>query len=367
MIPLLVLPNIQVRSPIKSRSATLLSAADSSLICELENTPTLKRFLGNFRNVAGRRVVPSVFAPNEDGHPLRSAVAIASFRDAVALAVVPLHRASLIEQPNSAQLAWSDYFSIYPWMIDKNDQYVIGTTPALFGLELADEFRPQTAPEVSPQTLDLADIDRPMLDALLNRWEDYYAEGRDSWENRALFRSLNMAFRAAQAPAGRDMTVYDIGRSIALWVSAFEILSHPGGTKATDYSRVCALIDRAPWRRSASIAKNHQGRGKSPKLVTNGTWLYGELYRIRNDFLHGNPVNHAKLQFAASGRNVHGFAAPLFRMCLAAFLPLQEPKWRIEQLSGKEQRDEIARQLRFVMPQETIEAALLSAHTPEPP
>lgn len=49
------------------------------------------------------------------------------------------------------------------------------------------------------------------------------------WDDVALTRSLNMAYHASLLPAGTDTTFYDVGRIVSLWVSAFEILVHPGG------------------------------------------------------------------------------------------------------------------------------------------
>jgi len=55
---------------------------------------------------------------------------------------------------------------------------------------------------------------------LLERWERYYLGTKRRREDRILFRSLNMAVKAAQMPGGIDVTLYDVGRMIALWVWA---------------------------------------------------------------------------------------------------------------------------------------------------
>jgi hypothetical protein len=41
-----------------------------------------------------------------------------------------------------------------------------------------------------------------------------------------------MAFQAASLPAGVGVNAFDIGRSVGLWVSAFEILTHLGKGEA---------------------------------------------------------------------------------------------------------------------------------------
>ena len=56
--------------------------------------------------------------------------------------------------------------------------------------------------------------------SLLKRWERYYLVAGRRREDRILFRSLNMAVKAAQMPGGIDVTLYDVGRMIALWVWA---------------------------------------------------------------------------------------------------------------------------------------------------
>jgi hypothetical protein len=72
------------------------------------------------------------------------------------------------------------------------------------------------------------DIDRPLAKALLERWVARFPQASMAWSDRALFRSLNMANEAARIPAPVASTFYDVGRTLALWVSAFEIVAHPG-------------------------------------------------------------------------------------------------------------------------------------------
>jgi hypothetical protein len=52
------------------------------------------------------------------------------------------------------------------------------------------------------------------------------------------------------------------------------------------------------------------------------SWLYGELYWARNDFLHGNPIRQNRLHVKGSGRSLFQYSPMLYRMALAAFLPI---------------------------------------------
>jgi hypothetical protein len=85
-----------------------------------------------------------------------------------------------------------------------------------------------------------------LFQALLSRWKRHYFGKRARWQDRALFRSLNMAFQAASLPAGVGANIFDLGRSVSLWVSAFEILSHPRVSKA-DLFTVYPLFERVVY------------------------------------------------------------------------------------------------------------------------
>ena len=94
------------------------------------------------------------------------------------------------------------------------------------------ELRPQSTPGIVHRPLVRRDIDRPLLAALLQRWQHRYQTLTPTWEDTALFRSLNMANAASKIPASADGTNYDVGRSVGLWVSAFEVLVHNGKDKS---------------------------------------------------------------------------------------------------------------------------------------
>ena len=89
-------------------------------------------------------------------------------------------------------------------------------------------------------------------------------------------------------------------------------------------------------------------------------WLYGEIYKARNDFLHGNPVTPGRLTVKATGGNLFHYAAPLYRMALTGFLPLRWlaalPPMEDTEAFGKY----VAERMDFASYQKTIEKALLT-------
>jgi len=171
-----------------------------------------------------------------------------------------------------------------------------------------------------------------------------------------------MAHQASLLPAGSDATFYDIGRSIALWVSAFEILIHPGTNGRADLRKVFDLIERVPWalrlsgfRRFSTCPKGCKSRR------TRASWIYWHLYKARNDFLHGNPVSRKALVFVGSKRNLFDYAGPLYRLALTAFLPLTFTKPIRRRQNAVEFGEYMADRINFLSYQRAIEEGILTA------
>ena len=169
-----------------------------------------------------------------------------------------------------------------------------------------------------------------------------------------------MANQASRLPAGIDTTFYDVGRSIALWVSAFEILAHPG-TGKSGLGPVYDLLENVAWEFPRSRHRRYKayqmGKGTTPRRPLS-CWIYGEMYRTRNDFLHGNPVSQNQLIVKSSNRNLFQYAAPLYRLALTEFLPLSWYKPIPPLGNGTELGKYVDDQRHFTAYQKTIEKAL---------
>jgi hypothetical protein len=94
-------------------------------------------------------------------------------------------------------------------------------------LDTIDEFKGQSIAGLPTEKWEWLSVDETLLNALLGEWPRHFSKSHAPWRSRALFRSLNMAHAAAQIPAVVDLTAQSLGRSVALWVSSFEILTHP--------------------------------------------------------------------------------------------------------------------------------------------
>jgi hypothetical protein len=280
-------------------------------------------------------VSPGVLLLRSDApETFKSIEAVSSFRDLLALSVIPLQRARGIVHDGSHHIQYSDFFDFYPWVYHDGHAHLVCNTPAQVSLHEVRAFRGQTSPILSPLDFDHMDVDTPLLNALLARWRVRYGTRRPQWSDRALFRSLNMATAASKIPAGVDLTTFSVGRNIGLWVSAFEILTHTGQDKV----RLWDVYDRlgaVAWRHKKLKAKRYKPTSSKAKRNL-PCWMYGEIYRVRNDFLHGNPVDANSLIVRRSRRNLFSYAGMLYRMALSGFLdlkptaPTTPPDWSRE-------------------------------------
>lgn len=356
-----VLPNIRVECPIECGPIAITSSHDERVTAEVLQHPRLSDFLSKFYDAHGVNIPPGVVIWDATpARPLPSFDALCSFRDAVALSHVLVGRASAVafDNPHSAQ--WTDYFWIYPWMLNRDYSCIVCRTPAMNGMHELESFRGQASPELSRRTLTSEDLDRPLFNAISQRWRAAHLDGASSHTDTALFRSLNMAFRAGAIPAGMDDTIYDYGRSIALWVSAFEILAHPGSGRDVSWRVVYELLERASFvssRLSEATHSTYDGRQKRSNRIL-ACWLYGEIYQARNDFLHGNPLSPDRLIISHSGRHLLNYPPALYRIAMSVTLGIE---WALPMPSSPEAVGQwLAEKMSFEEPQKTIEHALVT-------
>jgi hypothetical protein len=326
-IPVAVLPNLYTRRTVEGEIVALAPAPDARIQAFLSAHPKFGEFLSRFTDTFHVPLEPVVFIVREDVIPKfrDTQGALLSFRDLVALSVVPYARSHGLVYGRSDRIMYANSFWLHPWMID-NDT-LAASTPAFAGVHVVEEFHGKASPELPVMQFD--ELDTPLFDALLVRWKRHYLGRRQRWQDRALFRSLNMACQAAQLPAGMGTTLYDFGRIAALWVSAFEILAHPR-TDNSGLRHVYPLLERVSYldrkvRRKSYVA--YMGRTKKPwPRRTLPCWLYGRLYRGRNAFLHGNPVSPKTLQPRNLKVSLFWLAPTLYRLALTGALNLSFPR-----------------------------------------
>jgi hypothetical protein len=281
-------------------------------------------YADSFKTEFDRSLAPSFVLVHKDAPPsFRGVDALAAFRDSISLSVIPLSWAkSLRFGSGHAGIHYSNWFSIYPWMLDKNYEHLLSMTMAVNAMDEVGRLRGQSSPGISPRHLDHFYVDQMLWEELMVRWQRCYRTEKPEHDDVALFRSLNMANFAALMPAGVEATMYDVGRSVSLWVSAVEILSP---AKASAFFKVyenlkkveCGLTDLKTATYEAHGFK--QTRTKEPLPC----WIFGELYKARNDFLHGNPIDGERLTVRPSRRSLFLYTSILYRFALTGFLDLR--------------------------------------------
>jgi hypothetical protein len=147
-------------------------------------------------------------------------------------------------------------------MLSKGNDALVASTPAFGGFHDVKQFHGQSSPELPVMRIEDRDVDTTILDALILRWKRHYFGRRRRWKDRALFRSLNMAMQAGSIPANVP-TAFDLGRSVSLWVSALEILSHPRVERASLLT-VYRLFEGVHY----AIAMS--GVGNMPRMLQSG-------------------------------------------------------------------------------------------------
>jgi hypothetical protein len=257
-IPMLALPNLDMRGAIECEYAAIVSPSDHRVERLRKHHPNLTTFLSKFSGQFGEQVWPSLLllrsnAPNS----YYTAEAVTGFRDILSLVVVPYARASRLRLNKSHPLAFTNTFQFYPWMLDKQFKEMILVNPANLHIHLLSEFHGQSFPEQGCASIFERDIDLPLANELLNRWTVRFSDKPVDWKDKALFRSLSMANEAGRIPSLSAGVFYDAGRQVALWVSAFEILAHPGGNGQSNFSTVGALLEKVSWLNSKLASHTH--------------------------------------------------------------------------------------------------------------
>lgn len=361
-VPIWALPNINLETPIENEFFALVPSSDQRVQSIKRKHTEFRRLMIRFYDTFRNRINPTLILRHTDApEHLNSVEAAASFRDLLVASTVPYAWSrSIIYDNTRSRAAYSDFFWLHPWMVSKDFKYIIGSSPAMLATHGASEFRGQTSPGLSPITLTSFDFDKPLLRLLLQRWSDRYVQNQSSWSNLALFRSLNMANQASLIPAGSDVTIYEYGRNIALWVAAFEILVHPGGNGQANQRKVYDLLEKAPWINPKNRHKRFEifRSGKMCSRRNLACWIYKQLYSCRNDFLHGNPVDTSKFMIPKSRRILNNFAPILYRHGLASFLGLSWTENPPPISDTQAVADYLARQSEFLRPQHEAEDAL---------
>ena len=246
--------------------------------------------LKKFSTAQSRRYRPGCFLIRADiPIPSRQAETIRAFRNACAIATTSAFYASRLANPNAVQwhVAWTDQFRFGHFLAGQNGWVQTFGGPVM-GMD--DDIPRQQAAAAFGNPTDFSFIvDQPLLERLFRAWRQCYLRQRNRKKFLRLFRALEVAFHASLFPADGLTSINDVGTRIALWVSAFEVLCHPGG--GVNKRHVQKVISDAPYSEKALTSRRFTvSYGGNKFRATLPEALYDDLYRARNQFLHGMPV-----------------------------------------------------------------------------
>lgn len=180
----------------------IVHPADPRAVAAAARALGVRQLVVGFRDVDGDPVTPALLLVRDALPSGVTREALVAFRNALALATILRSRTAVAAGNGSLGPRWSDTFDLYPAQVSR-DGHLQVDSPAVRDLRAlgADEHRPlhaATAPylHVAQQPL--------LVDGFLHRalgaaWRVRFQRRRPTrdWAHRALFRSLELAFRAA--------------------------------------------------------------------------------------------------------------------------------------------------------------------------
>lgn len=288
-----VFHNLSISDRIESKYVVITPHDDPLAQAIRDRAPAFSQFVDNFKDQFGRHYAPSLFFLHKSVKP--NLEAIVSFRNLLAISsIVQSWERFICHGTQLDYYKFSNYFELYPYSLSKDEKDLIASTPSILGLDEPSEFQGQCSPEIARSPSTNRFYDSTLFDSLSKQWVNYYVKDkRREWKSRSLFRSLEMSFRATGLPFRNQGTIHDYGANIALWISAFEILTHPGGNSYVNLGSVLDFLGKINFRTKKLNHKRYNGRKNERLNLLQKT--YFEMHIARNQFLHGNPVNTSNL------------------------------------------------------------------------
>lgn len=281
------LPGIDIPEAVESKALVALGSRDDRYGVLRADDPLLNDFLDRFTTMFGEVVRPTLIARRDPGgRP--TAEEIINFRNAVALPVLLKAWADLSKNDQNPGALFAEYFEVHPAMPASDGQNVIvnaaGYRDLRFGLG---QFRGQAPAAVDPRHVK-GTADPSLLGSLVALLDAEVSDERGGRFRQRALNSMKFAMRAMRAPSMSLSDVSDWATMVSMWVSALEALSHPGDEGRVGFSHVSERIRATPWRTPELHERRHEAVDEKFKdLTTLPVQIYGRVFKLRNDCLHG--------------------------------------------------------------------------------
>lgn len=228
------------------------------------------------------------------------------FRNACALATIESGIALATVATGSVWVPlYSDHF-VFGYHIPLRDGWVGTLTGIVEGVnDEVHKFCGQPSPQIGSPDFFKTQVDPVLLSRLMTAWKLRYQYLRGDYNLRKLFRALAVAFQASRYPSDGLTSVNDVGLRIASWVSAFEVLFHPGPDGKVNEKVVLDAIGAIKWPSARLNARRFRLElERKPYAANFPQAAYDELYHARNKFLHGEKVTRGDQHLHRSARRI---------------------------------------------------------------
>jgi hypothetical protein len=317
---LYVLPNLVIERTFENEFLAIVPYNDLRLIHMCKDDQYLTTYLANFCDHRRKPIKPTVMIAKKNA--LIEAVsieAVTSFRNIVALSILPLEWSTIRygESDYSPDYRWSDSFDFYP--VTYYDDRVFINEPGYRsfsskGVEIYGSIAPHVyRPHHARNLL----VDEAIYNTLVKCWHTHFIDNNNDSALLALFRSLELAYHALASPRKNNSSIYDLGISITLWVSAIETIIYALHNEA-QRKDVSKLLGTYTWENHKLNKQAWNYKGYSQNLIQRA---YNYLFDLRNRFSHGDPVVLEMLRpYGKVNLTILDSAPIIYRTVLFSFL-----------------------------------------------
>ena len=285
----IAMPAVSLPRAVDAGNTAVVPFADARYQELIAAEPHVNRFLGSFRTAFGHQLQPAIVI-RERGAEKIQAEDLAALRNMIALAAVIRARTERsVHRFGGQGPVYADLFELYPVNLAVDGRTVMVQTGAEFGMDDAlERFQGQPHPAyIYPQNV-TPDFDDVLLGALMGLWQSRPAGEDEDRFRRRVFRSLETAYHALASPFLNLGSTYDHALRLALWVSAFEILTDRGDREGVE-RLILAVTWAHPELGRDLVSSVRQPPNDAP--VTRPIQTCQRLYKVRNESLHGDAIS----------------------------------------------------------------------------
>lgn len=322
-----------LRDPFEAQEIAIVPPSDPRVKAILAdpNAKGTAAIHGSFETHYGKNFEPCalIFNPTWPKKE-RSAESIRAFRNAAAISTLVRSRSRAIAEDGQWEPLYSDFFDFFPLTPSDDEQYIVSLDMPVRNLDEPKKLHLQPAPWIGDPSSFSVRYDRQLWRSLSSAWERHYRLKKASPALRQIFRSLDVAYHAGRFGTDGLRGTSESGIRIGLWVSAIEVLVHPG--TSVSFEEVHQALGKLAWQDRMLERRPYSISRKGSKIkATFIQRFYKRLYDVRNAFFHGNKVTDRTLYFnkPCTAGSLEMNAVLIYVALLNAALERALPKLRV--------------------------------------